>query len=85
MTQLEWDQFVNLLRVAGPVAGTTVGGWIVYLLRQILDTLRDFNDRILTLERDHAAHRALDDERFTSIHREIERRFPSFNARRGDA
>lgn len=72
MTDTEWNSLLNILRVVGPVAGTTVGGWIIYLLRQILETMRDFNDRIITLERDHAAHRALDDERFSGLQRQLD-------------
>lgn len=82
MTSVEWSTLLDAARILFPIAGTAVGGWIVSLLRDIRDTMKDFNDRIITLERDHAAHRALDDTRFESMQREIDQYRITFHGTR---
>lgn len=87
MTQAEWSTLSDAARILFPLVGTGIGGWIVSLLRGIRADMKDFNDRIIALERDHEAHRQLDDARFEALQREVDqhRLFRVPNNRRGDA
>jgi hypothetical protein len=67
MTQIEWETLGSAARILFPVVGTAIGSWVVKLLKDILYTMKQFNDRILALEHDQAAHEKLDNERFNNL------------------
>ncbi len=68
MSTQEWGVLSEALRILSPA----LGGWAIFLLRQILGQLRTLNGRVTKIEVWQANHDAQDKERFESIHREID-------------
>ena len=68
MTPTDWDALSNAFRILSPV----LGGWAIYLLRQVLSQLRFLNGRMTRTETWQEDHNRQDDIQFARINRELD-------------
>ena len=68
MTEADWHVLSEAFRILSPV----LGGWAVYLLRQVLGQLRLLNGRMTRTETWQDEHNKQDDIQFDRINRELD-------------
>ena len=69
MDDREWAILGDALRILSPF----LGGWAVYLLRQVLTQLKTLNGRVSTIEGNCIAHKILENTRFSDVQRQLDR------------
>lgn len=69
MEAKDWTVLMDALRIISPA----LGGWAIYLLRQVLSKLSDHGLRLSVIEDNQESHDRLDNERFTSVQRQLDK------------
>mgnify|MGYP001594116477 FL=1 len=69
MNATDWAVIMDALRILSPL----LGGWAVYLLRQVVSELRALNQRLIHVEDWQQNHDRLDNLRFESLQQQVDR------------
>ena len=69
MNAEDWIVLMDALRILSPL----LGGWAVYLLRQVVVELRELNQRLVRVEDWQESHDRLDNLRFQSLQQQVDR------------
>lgn len=69
MDSKDWSVLMDALRIISPALGM----WAIYLLRQVLSKLNDHSTRLVSVEDWQESHDRLDNERFVSIQRQVDK------------
>lgn len=65
----DWTVLMDALRIISPA----LGGWAVYLLRQVLTKLSNLDKRLSAVEKWNENHEEMDDLRFTNAQRQLDK------------
>lgn len=68
MSPSDWSVIMDALRILSPL----LGGWAVYLLRQVVTELRAMGTKLVSVEAWQTNHDRLDNERFQNLQRQVD-------------
>lgn len=69
MESKDWSVLMDALRIISPA----LGAWAIYLLRQVISKLTSHELRLSAIEEAQESHDRLDNERFTSVQRQLDK------------
>ena len=78
MSREDWQILSDALRVLSPL----LGGWAVYLLRQVVTELRALNARLIRVEAWQENHDRMDNLRFEDLQRQVDDQRDTIGLRR---